>query len=111
VLLLMLAMYIPRTLDLSTLPSVLLFTTLFRLALHTTTTRQIVIHADAGDMIHTFRNFIVASSFVVGAVIFLMLLIVQFLVIVKGAEYVSEVAARFTLDAMPGKQMSIDADL
>ncbi|MDR1457508.1 MAG: type III secretion system export apparatus subunit SctV [Puniceicoccales bacterium] len=111
VLLLMLAMYIPRTLELSTFPSILLFTTLFRLALNITTTRQILIHADAGDIIHTFGNFVVAGNFVVGAVIFLILLIVQFVVIVKGAERVSEVAARFTLDAMPGKQMSIDADL
>jgi type III secretion protein V len=111
VLLLMLAMYIPRTLELSTFPSILLFTTLFRLALNITTTRQILIHADAGEIIHTFGNFVVAGNFVVGAVIFLILLIVQFVVIVKGAERVSEVAARFTLDAMPGKQMSIDADL
>jgi type III secretion protein V len=111
VLLLMLSMYIPRTLELSTFPSILLFTTLFRLALNITTTRQILIHADAGDIIHTFGNFVVAGNFVVGAVIFLILLIVQFVVITKGAERVSEVAARFTLDAMPGKQMSIDADL
>jgi type III secretion protein V len=111
ILLLMLSMYIPRTLELSTFPSILLFTTLFRLALNITTTRQILIHADAGEIIHTFGNFVVAGNFVVGAVIFLILLIVQFVVITKGAERVSEVAARFTLDAMPGKQMSIDADL
>ncbi|MDR0742493.1 MAG: type III secretion system export apparatus subunit SctV [Puniceicoccales bacterium] len=111
VLLLMISMYIPRTLDLSTFPSILLFTTLFRLALNITTTRQILIHAHAGEIIYTFGNFVVAGNFVVGAVIFLILLIVQFVVITKGAERVSEVAARFTLDAMPGKQMSIDADL
>jgi type III secretion protein V len=111
VLLLMLSMYITRTLELSTFPSILLFTTLFRLALNITTTRQILIHANAGEIIHTFGNFVVAGNFVVGAVIFLILLIVQFVVITKGAERVSEVAARFTLDAMPGKQMSIDADL
>jgi type III secretion protein V len=111
VLLLMLSLYISRTLEFSTFPSVLLFTTLFRLALNITTTRLILIHADAGKIIHTFGNFVVAGNFVVGAVIFLILLIVQFVVITKGAERVAEVAARFTLDAMPGKQMSIDADV
>ncbi|MDR1432858.1 MAG: type III secretion system export apparatus subunit SctV [Puniceicoccales bacterium] len=111
VLLMMLSLYIPRTLDFSTFPSVLLFTTLFRLALNITTTRLILIHADAGMIIHTFGNFVVAGNFVVGAVIFLIILIVQFVVITKGAERVAEVAARFTLDAMPGKQMSIDADV
>jgi type III secretion protein V len=111
VLLLMLSLYIPRTLDFSTFPSVLLFTTLFRLALNITTTRLILVHADAGQIIHTFGNFVVAGNFVVGAVIFLIILIVQFVVITKGAERVAEVAARFTLDAMPGKQMSIDADV
>ncbi len=111
VVLLMMALYIPRTLAFSTFPSVLLFTTLFRLALNISTTRLILIHADAGDIIYTFGNFVVAGNFVVGAVIFLILLIVQFLVITKGAERVAEVSARFTLDAMPGKQMSIDADV
>lgn len=111
VMLLMLSLYIPRTLEFSTFPSVLLFTTLFRLALNITTTRLILIQADAGHIIHTFGNFVVAGNFVVGAVIFLILLIVQFVVITKGAERVAEVAARFTLDAMPGKQMSIDADV
>jgi type III secretion protein V len=109
--LLMLSLYIPRVLAFSTFPSVLLFTTLFRLALNITTTRMILLHADAGEIIYTFGNFVVAGNFIVGAVIFLIILIVQFLVITKGAERVSEVAARFTLDAMPGKQMSIDADL
>ena len=109
--LLMLSLYIPRTLEFSTFPSVLLFTTLFRLALNISTTRLILIYADAGHIIHTFGNFVVAGNFVVGAVIFLIILIVQFLVITKGAERVAEVAARFTLDAMPGKQMSIDADV
>ncbi|MDR0445059.1 MAG: type III secretion system export apparatus subunit SctV [Puniceicoccales bacterium] len=109
--LLMLSLYIPRVLAFSTFPSVLLFTTLFRLALNITTTRMILLHAEAGEIIFTFGNFVVAGNFIVGAVIFLIILIVQFLVITKGAERVSEVAARFTLDAMPGKQMSIDADL
>ncbi|MDR2377553.1 MAG: type III secretion system export apparatus subunit SctV [Puniceicoccales bacterium] len=109
--LLMISLYIPRVLAFSTFPSVLLFTTLFRLALSITTTRMILLYADAGEIIYTFGNFVVAGNFIVGAVIFLILLVVQFLVITKGAERVSEVAARFTLDAMPGKQMSIDADL
>ncbi|MDR1665623.1 MAG: type III secretion system export apparatus subunit SctV [Puniceicoccales bacterium] len=111
VLLLMMALYIPNVLAFSTFPSMLLFTTLFRLALSITTTRMILLYADAGDIIFTFGKFVVGGNFVVGAVIFLILLLVQFLVITKGAERVSEVAARFTLDAMPGKQMSIDADM
>ncbi|MBO5940228.1 MAG: FHIPEP family type III secretion protein, partial [Kiritimatiellae bacterium] len=102
---LMLSLYLPRALAFSTFPSMLLFTTLFRLALNVSTTRLILLHADAGEIIYTFGNF------VVGAVIFLIITIVQFVVIAKGAERVSEVGARFTLDAMPGKQMSIDADM
>jgi type III secretion protein V len=109
--LLMLALYIPRVLCISTFPSILLFTTLFRLALNITSTRMILLTADAGEIIFTFGDFVVQGNFVVGAVIFGILLIVQFIVITKGAERVSEVSARFTLDAMPGKQMSIDADL
>ena len=109
--LIMLAMYIPSALSLSTFPSILLFTTLFRLALNITTTRLILLNADAGEIINTFGNFVVAGNFIVGGVIFLVITIVQFLVIAKGSERVAEVAARFTLDAMPGKQMSIDADL
>ncbi|MDR1435142.1 MAG: type III secretion system export apparatus subunit SctV [Puniceicoccales bacterium] len=109
--LLMLALYIPRVLCISTFPSILLFTTLFRLALNVTSTRMILLTADAGEIIFTFGDFVVQGNFVVGAVIFGILLIVQFIVITKGAERVSEVSARFTLDAMPGKQMSIDADL
>ncbi len=109
--LLMMSLYIPRVLAFSTFPSMLLFTTLFRLSLNITTTRLILIKAHAGDIINTFGNFVVAGNFVVGAVIFTIILIVQFIVITKGAERVAEVAARFTLDAMPGKQMSIDADM
>ncbi|CAM2009280.1 type III secretion system export apparatus subunit SctV [Acanthopleuribacter pedis] len=109
--LLMLSLYIPSALSLSTFPTLLLFTTLFRLALNITTTRQILLYAYAGDIIDTFGNLVVGGNFVVGAVIFLIITIVQFLVIAKGAERVAEVGARFTLDAMPGKQMSIDADL
>ena len=102
---LMLSLYLPRALAFSTFPSMLLFTTLYRLALNVTTTRLILLKANAGEIIFTFGNF------VVGAVIFLVITIVQFVVIAKGSERVSEVAARFTLDAMPGKQMSIDADM
>ncbi len=107
---LMLSLYLPRALAFSTFPSMLLFTTLYRLALNVTTTRLILLKADAGEIIYTFGNFVVGGNFIVGAVIFLIITIVQFVVIAKGAERVSEVAARFTLDAMPGKQMSIEAD-
>lgn len=109
--LLMLSLYIPSALSLSTFPTLLLFTTLFRLALNITTTRQILLYADAGKIIDTFGQIVVAGNFIVGAIIFLIITIVQFMVIAKGAERVAEVGARFTLDAMPGKQMSIDADL
>jgi type III secretion protein V len=111
ILLLMLSLYIRSTLSLSTFPTLLLFTTLFRLALNITTTRQILINADAGKIIFTFGNLVVGGNYVVGAVVFLIITIVQFVVIAKGSERVAEVSARFTLDAMPGKQMSIDADL
>lgn len=111
VILLMMSLYIHRILAFSTFPTLLLLTTLFRLSLNVTTTRLVLTHAYAGEIIKTFGNFMVAGNLVVGAVIFLIITIVQFLVIAKGAERVAEVAARFTLDAMPGKQMSIDADL
>ncbi|MCL2000312.1 MAG: type III secretion system export apparatus subunit SctV [Planctomycetes bacterium] len=107
----MISMYIPGALEFSVFPSLLLFTTLFRLALNITTTRLILLHANAGEIIDTFGRFVVGGNLIVGSVIFLILTIVQFLVIAKGAERVSEVGARFTLDAMPGKQMSIDADM
>ncbi len=109
--LLMISLYIPGVLQFSTFPSLLLFTTLYRLALNISTTRLILLHAYAGEIINTFGNFVVAGNFVVGAVIFIIILVVQFVVITKGAERVAEVAARFTLDAMPGKQMSVDADV
>ncbi len=111
VLLLLLAMYIPNALHLASFPSLLLITTLFRLALNVSSTRLILLTAKAGEVIQAFGNFVVKGNLVVGIVIFLILTIIQFLVITKGAERVAEVAARFTLDAMPGKQMSIDADL
>jgi type III secretion protein V len=109
--LLMLSLYIPSALSLSTFPTLLLFTTLFRLALNITTTRQILLHANAGKIIYTFGELVVGGNFVVGGVVFIIITIVQFVVIAKGSERVAEVAARFTLDAMPGKQMSIDADM
>lgn len=108
---LMMAMYVRSPLEFSAFPTMLLFTTLFRVGLNITTTRLILLQADAGEIIYTFGEFATGSNFVVGAVVFLILTIVQFLVIAKGAERVAEVGARFTLDAMPGKQMSIDADL
>lgn len=109
--LLMISLYIPSALSLSTFPTLLLFTTLFRLALNITTTRQILLHAYAGKIIDTFGNMVVGGNLIVGGVVFLIITVVQFLVIAKGSERVAEVGARFTLDAMPGKQMSIDADM
>jgi type III secretion protein V len=109
--LLMVALYIPSAVHLSIFPSLLLITTLYRLGLNIASTRQILLHANAGQIIFQFGNFVVGGNFIVGSVIFLIITLVQFLVITKGAERVAEVAARFTLDAMPGKQMSIDADM
>ncbi len=109
--LLMISIYISHALKLSSYPTIILITTLFRLALNVSSTRLILLNADAGDVIESFGTFVVRCNFVVGAVIFLVITIIQFLVVAKGAERVAEVAARFTLDAMPGKQMSIDADL
>ena len=105
------SMYMPGPTAFSTFPAVLLLTTLFRLALEVSTTRQILLEANAGHIVETFGNFVVGGNLVVGLVVFLILTVVQFIVITKGSERVSEVAARFTLDAMPGKQMSIDSDL
>jgi type III secretion protein V len=109
--LLMVAMYLPSPLAFSSFPSVLLITTLFRLGISIATTRLILLQGDAGHIIYTFGNFVVGGNLVVGLVVFLILTIVQFVVITKGAERVAEVAARFSLDAMPGKQMSIDGDM
>lgn len=100
-----------EALELSTFPSLLLFVTLFRLSLNVASTRLILLQGNAGKIIQTFGDFVAGGSFVVGLVIFLILVVIQFIVITKGAERISEVAARFTLDAMPGKQMAIDADL
>lgn len=108
---LIVAMYVPSALSLSTFPSLLLFTTLFRLALNIASTKLILLHANAGHIIDTFGKLIVGNNVVVGGVVFLIIAIVQFIVIAKGSERVAEVAARFALDAMPGKQMSIDAEV
>src|SRR5215217_6879795 len=99
-------LYVPRALDFSSFPSLLLLTTLFRLAINVSVTRLILLHGDAGHVVTAFGNFVV-----VGNVVFLILVVIQFVVITNGAGRVAEVGARFTLDAMPGKQMAIDADL
>src|SRR6201747_1873605 len=104
-------MYVPRAVDFAAFPSLLLFTTLLRLAINVSVTRLILLHGDAGGVIHAFGNFVVGGNLVVGLVIFFILIVIQFVVITNGAGRVAEVAARFTLDAMPGKQMAIDADL
>jgi type III secretion protein V len=111
VVLLLISLYVPQALRLSVFPTVLLITTMFRLALTISTTRLILLTGDPGEVVVAFGNFVVQGNFVVGAVIFIILVIVNFIVISKGSERVAEVAARFTLDAMPGKQMSIDADM
>ncbi|WP_088005942.1 flagellar biosynthesis protein FlhA [Indiicoccus explosivorum] len=105
------AMNMQEALQFSIFPSLLLLTTLFRLGLNVSTTRAILTEGEAGDVIETFATFVIGGNVLVGIVVFIILIIIQFIVITKGAERVSEVAARFTLDAMPGKQMSIDADL
>ncbi|MFY9125378.1 MAG: flagellar biosynthesis protein FlhA [Defluviitoga tunisiensis] len=106
-------LYIKRALDISIFPSLLLITTLFRLALNVSSTRLILLEGKnfEGKVVKAFGDFVVGGNYIVGLIIFLVLVIIQFLVITKGTERIAEVAARFTLDAMPGKQMSIDADL
>jgi flagellar biosynthesis protein FlhA len=110
-LILMVAMNTKEPLDFSIFPTALLLTTLFRLALNVSTTRSILSKADGGKVIETFGSFVIGGNPVIGFVVFLILVVIQFIVITKGSERVAEVAARFTLDAMPGKQMSIDADM
>lgn len=110
-LILLVALFTQEVLDFSVFPALLLVMTLFRLCLNISTTRLILLHAYAGEVIQKFGGFVIGNNPVVGFIIFLILVVIQFIVITKGAERVSEVAARFTLDAMPGKQMSIDADL
>jgi flagellar biosynthesis protein FlhA len=112
----MVAMYTLRALEFSAFPSLLLIATLFRLALNIASTRLILLHggdgaAAAGQVIKSFGQFVVGGDFIVGMILFAVLIIINFVVITKGAGRIAEVAARFTLDAMPGKQMSIDADL
>ncbi len=105
------AMYNEEPLQFSIFPALLLIMTLFRLALNVSSTRLILLEGDAGEVIEQFGNFVVGGNPIVGLIVFLILVIIQFIVITKGSERVAEVAARFTLDAMPGKQMAIDADL
>ncbi|HCM63211.1 MAG TPA: EscV/YscV/HrcV family type III secretion system export apparatus protein [Morganella sp. (in: Bacteria)] len=111
ILMLLLSFYITRILGFTSFPALLLITTLFRLALSISTSRLILLDADAGNIIQSFGDFVIGENIVVGFVIFAIVTIVQFIVITKGSERVAEVAARFSLDGMPGKQMSIDADL
>jgi len=108
---LLISMNTKSALDFSIFPAMLLITTLFRLALNVSTTRNILQHGEAGDVVATFGSWVAGGQVAIGFVVFLILVVVQFIVITKGSERVAEVAARFTLDAMPGKQMSIDADL
>ncbi|MCD6170010.1 MAG: flagellar biosynthesis protein FlhA [Candidatus Latescibacteria bacterium] len=108
---LLMTMYITKPLELSIFPGLLLITTLLRLSLNVASTRLILGEAYAGEVISAFGNFVVKGNYVIGFVVFLILVVIQFVVITKGAGRIAEVAARFTLDAMPGKQMSIDADL
>ncbi|MGO4543892.1 flagellar biosynthesis protein FlhA [Paenibacillus sp. 2TAB23] len=108
---LLIAMNTKEALDFSIFPAILLITTLFRLALNVSTTRNILSHAEAGEVVATFGSWVGGGQIAIGFIVFLILVVVQFIVITKGSERVAEVAARFTLDAMPGKQMSIDADL
>ncbi len=111
VLMILVTMYVQNPLQFSVFPSLLLITTLFRLSLNVASTRLILLEAYAGSVIEAFGTFVVGGNYVVGMIIFLILIVIQFVVITRGAGRISEVAARFTLDAMPGKQMSIDADL
>ncbi|NRA94601.1 MAG: flagellar biosynthesis protein FlhA [Planctomycetes bacterium] len=108
---LIITLTVREPLEFSTFPSLLLFTTLYRLALNVASTRLILLNGDAGDVIRAFGDFVVGGELLVGLVIFLILVVIQFIVITKGSNRISEVAARFTLDGMPGKQMAIDADL
>ncbi len=105
------ALFSREPLDMSSFPTLLLLTTLFRLSLNVSSTRNILLYGEAGNVVNTFGNFVGGGNLVVGAIVFFVLIIMQLLVINKGSERVSEVTARFTLDAMPGKQMAIDADL
>lgn len=111
VIILLMTMHVKKVLDFTVFPSILLICTLFRLALNVSATRLVLLHGYAGSVIEAFGHFVVGGQIVVGLVVFLILIVIQFVVVTNGAGRVAEVAARFTLDAMPGKQMSIDADL
>jgi type III secretion protein V len=108
---LLVVLYVPDAIGIATFPTLLLLTTLFRLALNVASTRLILLQANAGEVIRAFGSFVVRGNYIVGGVVFLVLTIIQFIVIAKGSERVAEVGARFALDAMPGKQMAIDAEL
>ncbi len=111
IVIILITMFTTNVLQLSVFPTLLLVTTLFRLGLNISSTRLILTEADAGTIVSAFGNFVIRGNYVVGIIIFLIIVVIQFMVITNGAGRVSEVSARFTLDAMPGKQMSIDADL
>ena len=110
-LILMISMYLDNVLDFSVFPGLLLVITLFRLTLNIASTRLILSEANAGEVIQAFGEFVTAGNIVVGTIMFIIIVIIQFMVITKGSGRIAEVAARFTLDAMPGKQMAVDADL
>ncbi|HEX4336219.1 MAG TPA: flagellar biosynthesis protein FlhA [Polyangiaceae bacterium] len=108
---LLVTLYVGRALELTSFPTLVLITTLVRVALNVSSTRLILLHADAGQVIRAFGSFVVSGNFVVGAVVFLIITVIQFVVVARGSERVAEVAARFVLDALPGKQLAIDAEL
>ncbi len=111
IIILLIAVYLVKPLEFSAFPTILLVVTLYRLGLNVASTRLILSEANAGEIIHAFGTFVIKGNYVVGIIIFLILLVINFVVIIKGSTRIAEVAARFTLDALPGKQMSIDADL
>ncbi|HMK63438.1 MAG TPA: FHIPEP family type III secretion protein, partial [Acidimicrobiales bacterium] len=111
ILVLLTAMQVKRPLDFSVFPTLVLVATMFRLALNVAATRLVLLHGYAGVVIESFGHFVVGGSILVGLIVFFILIVIQFVVITAGAGRVAEVAARFTLDGMPGKQMAIDADL
>lgn len=110
-LVLMLTFYIEKPVEFSTFPSLLLIATLFRLSLNVAATRLILSQGEAGEVIAAVGSYVVGGNYVIGLIVFLILVVVQYVVVTNGAQRVAEVAARFTLDSMPGQQMSIDADL
>ena len=111
ILIMLVSLAVTKPLDFAVFPSLLLIATLFRLAMNLAATRLVLLDGYAGEVINAFGHFVVGGSLVVGLVIFIILMVIQFVVITNGAGRVAEVAARFTLDAMPGKQMAVDADL